>query len=52
MFPIQFIHGTKDHIAPVATAVKMAHKWGAGITLLPAAHFVTRESASQVTDIM
>lgn len=47
-FPVLFIHGLKDKVAPAAYAQRLSRELGASIALLPGAHVVMRESAQQV----
>ncbi|KAI8467118.1 MAG: Alpha/Beta hydrolase protein [Monoraphidium minutum] len=51
-FPVLFIHGMKDKVAPPAHAQRLSRELGAGLALLPGAHVVMREAAAQVNALL
>jgi len=48
-FPVLFIHGLKDKVAPPSYAQRLSREVGASLALLPGAHVVMRESAKEVS---
>lgn len=51
-FPVLFIHGYKDKVAPSSYAIQLSKEIGAQLALLPGAHVVMRESSRQVNALL
>lgn len=51
-FPIWFIHGRKDLVAMPDRAERLARRFGAPCVMLQGAHFIPRENAGEVAELL